>query len=86
MTHTYDVRAFYWNAKTRTFAQDAWNLEWVDDEYAPRAFPDTKESFYIKNYATGNQRLFTFVERDGVDWVFKSEDDDITCLIGVTPF
>lgn len=82
----YDIKGFHWNAKTRTFSQDAWNLEWMDDEYNTKAFPSMKEPFFIRNYATGEQREFTFVEELYGDWVFMNAEDNITCAVSVQPF
>ena len=84
--YTYDIRGFVWNAKTRTFSQDAWNLEWVDDEWDVRAFPNMKEPFYIKNYTTGEQRLFTFANEVSGGWVFENAEDNISCIIWIEPF
>ena len=84
--YIYDIRAFHWDARSRTFSQDAWNLEWMDDECDPRAFPNMKEPFYIRNYKTEEQRLFTFVEESHGDWLFENAEDNITCVITVTPF
>jgi hypothetical protein len=84
--YTYDIRAFHWDNKTRTFSQDAWNLEWMDDECDPRAFPNMKEPFYIKNFKTGESRLFTFSGEKYGDWIFWNALDNITCMIGVDPF
>jgi len=84
--YIYDIRAFAWNSKTRTFSQDAWNLEWMDHEWDVRAFPNMKNPFYIKNYATGNVRQFVFVMEEAGNWIFESEEDNITCIIGAYPF
>ena len=83
---TYDIRAFQWNAKTRTFHQDAWNLEWMDDDHQMAAFPNMKKPFYIKNFKTDMQRLFAFIEELNGCWYFIDEDNDIYCTITVDPF
>lgn len=83
---TYDILSFTWSSKTRCFAQDAWNLEWTDEDYNTTVFPNMMEPFYIKNYVTGEQRLFTFVEDLSGDWIFINEEDNITCIITVLPF
>ena len=84
---TYDIRAFDWDAKYRVFTQEAWNLEWMDEEFHVSVFPNQKGPFYIKNYKTGEQRLFTYTggEERGV-WGFENEEDNILCLITVEPF
>ena len=83
----YGIKAFNWSSKTRVFSQEAWNLNWMDDEEVIRAFPNMKDPFYIKNYQTGEQRLFRFVEiLDCGDWLFENEEDNITCIITVLPF
>tara|TARA_R110000868_G_scaffold147485_5_gene368998 strand:+ start:284 stop:550 length:267 start_codon:yes stop_codon:yes gene_type:complete len=82
----YDIKAFTWNGKTRRFAQDAWNLEWINDEQQVVAFPNMKNPFYIKNYMTGTQILFTFVDELYGDWHFISEDKDTYCVITAYPF
>ncbi len=85
-TPVYDLKAFHWNPKTRTFVQDAWNLEWMDEEYCIKAFPNMKEPFYIKNYKTGQQRLFTFVKDNYDEWFFEHAEDNIRCVICIEPF
>ena len=85
-TPIYDIRAFAWNKKSRSFSQDAWNLEWMDDDRHMSAFPNMKDPFYIRNYGTGEQKLFTYVEKSGIEWIFKNEEEDITCYIGIAPF
>lgn len=86
VTPTYDIRAFEWNPKTRTFYQDAWNLEWMDDDHQITTFPNMKKPFYIKNPYTGKQRLFVFIEELNGCWHFVDEDNDIYCTITVDPF
>jgi hypothetical protein len=82
----YDIRAFQWNSKTRTFSQDAWNLEWMDDEGDVRAFPSMKEPFIIKNFRTGDKREFVFTVEWSGNWIFWNAEDNITCVIGIDPF
>lgn len=84
--YTYDIRAFHWDARSRTFSQDAWNLEWLDDECDPKAFPSMKEPFLIRNFKTGEQRQFIFVEESHGDWLFENAEDNIVCIITVDPF
>lgn len=86
MIPTYDIKAFHWNPKTRTFSQDAWNLEWMDEEYHITAFPNGKNPFYIKNYKTGESRLFSLIDENTSVWYFKNEEEDIVCEIYIVPF
>ncbi len=86
MIPTYSIRAFHWNPKTRSFSQDAWNLEWMDEEYHITAFPNMKEPFVIKNYDTGSERLFIFLKEEMGEWIFVNAEDNITCVICVEPF
>lgn len=85
----YDIKSFAWNAKTRTFSQDAWNLELIDandENWGIVVFPGGKEPFYIKNYKTGEQRLFTFSNEVSGGWVFENTEDNLTCIVWVDPF
>jgi hypothetical protein len=84
--YLYDVRAFAWNSKTRTFSQDAWNLEWIDIDGDPRAFPSMREPFTLKNFETGNERDFIFKEEKDGGLVFENTEDNITCIIWIYPF
>jgi hypothetical protein len=86
VTPTYDIRAFQWNQMTRTFYQDAWHLEWMDDDHQMAAFPNMKNPFYIKNTQTEKRRLFVFVEELNGCWHFVDEESDTYCSITVDPF
>ena len=84
--YIYDVRAFQWNGITRTFAQYAWNLEWMDDKGDLKAFPSMKEPFILKNFETGNEREFIYKEDKSGDWIFENAEDNITCIVLMYPF
>ena len=85
-TPIYDIRAFAWDKKTRSFSQDAWNLEWMDDDHHMSAFPNMKDPFYIENYYSGEKRLFTYLDKKNDEWIFENEEENIMCYIGIAPF
>lgn len=68
----YNIRDFSWSKQDRTFFGHLYSLVPVDDIYDDD-LSNQKDPFWIKNFETGNSRLFTYVGEDDCYWIFVSE-------------
>lgn len=79
----YNILNFSWDAKRRTFYGYGYSLDPTNNIY-DESFPSGKEPFWIKNFKTGNTRLFSYIGSDKYHWIFAS-DCGILCKIVVDP-
>lgn len=79
----YNVLNFTWDSKRRTFCAYGYSLNPVNNIY-DETFPNAKDPFWIKNFKTGNTRLFSYIGSDRYHWIFSSECG-ILCKIIVDP-
>lgn len=70
----YNISHFTWDAETRFFYANAWDIGL-----------NKMDNFVIWNHKTSGRREFKFEDSDECSYIFKSTTDNIWCHIQTDP-